>query len=243
MAAADPQVLDLLRWVDLAGVLGNAIVGGVVARAARLDPIGFATLAIISGFGGGVIRDTLLQAGPPAALVDSAYIITALIGAAIAFLVQIEGHTWDRVFPWIDAFALGAWAGAGALKTLDAGLGWIPALLLGTVTAVGGGFVRDVVMRQVPAVLGSSPLYATCALAASGVMVLGYDSGHPNIGILAATVVGGVLCLVARWRQWMLPLEANWGALRREGERRSRASGRLRAARARRRGTPEAQGD
>lgn len=229
--SADPSVLDVLRWVDLAGVLGNAILGGVVAKAARLDPIGFVTLATISGFGGGVIRDTLLQSGPPVALTDTAYIVTALIGAAIAFLVSIEGHAWERVFPWVDAIALGAWAGAGALKTLDAGFGWLPALLLGTITAVGGGFIRDVVMRQVPAVLGSSPLYATCATTAAGVMVVAHGLGHATIGLLTATAVGASLCLLARHRSWMLPLEANWGALRREGERRSRAMRRLRRRR------------
>lgn len=232
MPAADSSVLDALRWVDLAGVLGNAMLGGVVARAARLDPVGFAVLAIISGLGGGLIRDTLLQAGPPAALLDNAYVLTALAGAAIAFLVQVEGgRTWDRVWPWIDAVSLGAWAGAGALKTLDTGLGWLPAVLLGVVTAVGGGMVRDIVLRQVPAVLGSSPLYATCALAASATLVVCAQLSHPTVGLVLAVVVGAGLTLLARRRRWMLPLSANWGALRREGERRARAVRRLRRRR------------
>jgi uncharacterized membrane protein YeiH len=233
LAVADLTVLDALRWVDLVGVLGNAILGGLVARAARLDPVGFAVLAIISGFGGGVIRDTLLQAGPPAALTDNAYIVTALIGGAIAFHVPVGGKVWNRIWPWIDAVALGAWAGAGALKTLEVGLDWIPAILLGTVTAVGGGMVREIVLRQVPSVLGNSPLYATCAAAAAGVLVISAELGESSLGLLLATVVGASLTLLARWRNWMLPLEADWSVLRREGERRAHAVRRLRRKRTR----------
>lgn len=228
MTVPDDTVLEVLRWVDLAGVLGNAILGGVVARAARLDPVGFAVLAILSGFGGGVIRDTLLQAGPPAAMADEAYIITALVGAAIAFHLPVEGRIWNSAWPYVDAVALGCWAGAGALKTLEAGLGWIPAILLGTVTAVGGGMVREIVLRQVPSVLGNNTLYATCAAAAAAVLVIAAELGRPTIGLVAAMVVGTGLTLLARRRNWILPLEADWGILRREGERRTHAMRRLR---------------
>ena len=169
--AAVASVTDAFRWLDLTGVLANAVLGGVIARSARLDVVGFATLAILSGLGGGIIRDTLLQHGTPIALTDYAYVLTALAGAAIAFLVKVEGRVWDRAWPLVDALALGCWAAAGAQKTLAFGLGWLPAVLLGTITAVGGGFVRDIVLRRVPGILGGNTLYATCALAASAVMV------------------------------------------------------------------------
>src|SRR5699024_6393756 len=122
------------------GVFFNAILGGVVAREHRLDPIGFAVLAVLSGLGGGIIRDTLLQAGPPVALVDNSYVLTALVGAAIAFAIRLEGRVWDRAFPPIDALARGVWAVVGAQKTLGVGLGPIATIILGLVTAVGGGF-------------------------------------------------------------------------------------------------------
>ena len=83
-------VTEAFRAVDLTGVLANALLGGVVARAERLDPVGFGILAIVSGLGGGLIRDTLLQRGTPIALTDYAYILTALAGALIAFSVRIE---------------------------------------------------------------------------------------------------------------------------------------------------------
>jgi uncharacterized membrane protein YeiH len=211
--AAGAAVPDALRWLDLTGVLANAVLGGVIARSARLDLVGFATLAILSGLGGGIIRDTLLQHGPPVALTDYSYVLTALAGAAIAFLIKIEGPVWDRAWPLIDAMALGCWAAAGAEKTLAFGLGWLPAVLLGTITAVGGGFVRDIVLRRIPGILGGNTLYATCALAASAVMVGLYRSHHPTWGSVAATLIGAGLCLLARWQHWVLPQGDDWSAL------------------------------
>lgn len=127
MPVSDAVLNNLFRGIDLTGVVANAVLGGVVARAQRLDPVGFGTLAILSGLGGGLIRDTLLQHGPPVALTDYAYILTALAGAVIAFFVRVEGRLWDRFFPVVDALAVGCWAAAGAQKTLGVGLGWLPA--------------------------------------------------------------------------------------------------------------------
>jgi uncharacterized membrane protein YeiH len=205
MDVAEAQITEVFRWVDLTGVLANAVLGGVIARSARLDPIGFAILAILSGLGGGIIRDTLLQHGPPIALTDYSYIITALVGAAIAFLVRVEGRLWNRVWPVVDAVALGAWAAAGAQKTLAFGLGWLPALLLGTITAVGGGFTRDVVLRRVPGILGGNTLYASCAVVASAVMIGFWQASLLTVGTVVATLVGAGLCLLARWQNWVLP--------------------------------------
>ena len=217
MTEADVVITETFRMIDLIGVLANAVLGGVVARAERLDPVGFGVLAILSGLGGGLIRDTLLQAGTPVALVDPAYILTAMVGAAIAFVVRIEGRAWDRTFPFVDALALGCWAAVGAQKTLVLGLGWLPAVLLGTITAVGGGMVRDVVLRRIPAIFGGGPLYATCALAASGVMVVLYRVGFPTVGMVAATLTGAGLTLLARWRNWHLPEAYVWQPRRRRG--------------------------
>src|ERR1700736_4838702 len=182
MAAGFASVPDLLRTLDLTGVFANALLGGAVARHHGFDPVGFAALAIVSGLGGGLIRDTLLQHGTPVALTNYAYLTTALIGATAAFAVRFEGRVWDRLFPFVDALALGCWAAAGAQKTLTVGLGWLPAILLGTVTAVGGGAVRDVTVRRIPQIFGGNTLYATCAVAASLVAVLFNALGHAPTG-------------------------------------------------------------
>ena len=76
---------EFSRAIDLAGVFVNAVLGGVVAREFRMDPVGFVALAILSGLGGGVIRDTLLQHGPPVALTDTLYVVVALVGAGASF--------------------------------------------------------------------------------------------------------------------------------------------------------------
>jgi uncharacterized membrane protein YeiH len=201
----DAALHELFRAVDLAGVLANAVLGGAKARSERLDPVGFASLAIVSGVGGGLIRDTLLQRGPPIALTDEAYILTAVTGATIAFFVNVEGRSWDLTFPLVDAVALGCWAASGSEKTLASGFGWLPAVLLGTITAVGGGIARDVVLRRIPAVFGGNTLYASAALIASGVMVALHRLGRPSAGLVAATVTGASVCLIARWRGWRLP--------------------------------------
>lgn len=196
---------ELLRWLDLAGVFANAVLGGALARRYRFDPIGFAVLATVSGLGGGIIRDVLLQHGTPIALTDDAYLVTALAGAGFAFLISSEGQAWHSVFPFVDALALGCWAAVGTQKALLFGLGWLPALFLGTVAAVGGGVIRDLCVGNVPTIFGGNTLYATCALVASGVMVGLKDAGLPGAGSLLATLVGALLCLLSRWRGWMLP--------------------------------------
>jgi uncharacterized membrane protein YeiH len=215
MTVSGTAIAETFRVIDLIGVLANAVLGGVVARSERLDPVGFGVLAILSGLGGGLIRDTLLQAGTPAALVDPSYILTALAGAALAFVLHVEGRAWDRLFPFVDAVALGCWAAVGAQKTLASGLGWLPAVLLGTITAVGGGMVRDVVLRRIPTIFGGNTLYATCALVASAVMVLMARRGHPTTGLVVATLTGAGLTLLARWRGWHLPEPYMWRPRRR----------------------------
>lgn len=210
MAVSDAAITETFRAIDLTGVFANAILGGVLARRERLDPVGFAALAIMSGLGGGLIRDTLLQHGTPVALTDYAYILTALGGAAVAFVVRVEGRAWDRGFPYVDALALGCWASAGAQKTLGFGLGWLPAILLGTITAVGGGATRDIVLRRVPAIFGGNTLYATSAVLASGVMVVLFGLGRPSVGLVVSTLVGAALTLLARWRHWQLPEAYLW---------------------------------
>lgn len=210
VADAMAPVSDLLRVLDLAGVFANALLGGAVARRHGFDPVGFAALAIVSGLGGGLIRDTLLQRGTPVALTNYAYLTTALVGASVAFAVPFEGRLWDRLFPFVDALALGCWASAGAQRTLLLGLGWLPAVLLGTVTAVGGGAVRDIAVGRIPTIFGGNTLYATCAVIASAALVLFQKLGYPQTGLVVSTVVGAVLCLLARWRGWILPEQVAW---------------------------------
>ncbi|MDO5726359.1 MAG: trimeric intracellular cation channel family protein [Bowdeniella nasicola] len=201
---------DLFRVLDLTGVFVNGLLGGLIARKQRFDAMGFAVLAIISALGGGILRDIMLQQGPPVALLDPAYLTAALCGAAGAFLARFDRRWWNRGFIIADALVLGCWAATGAAKALNAQLGWMAALMLGTITAVGGSTVRDIAVGKVPAIFGGTTLYGTAAIAGAGVMVVMYPYFTANLAMLAATFVSFVLCILARWRRWMLPEHSDW---------------------------------
>jgi uncharacterized membrane protein YeiH len=207
MDPAVENVGDLIRIVDLVGVLGNAILGGIAARSARLDLVGFGILAILSGLGGGIIRDTLLQDGVPVALTDPYYLILAIVGAIIAFVVPLQGKWSQRPLVLVDALALGCWSAVGVQKALDAGLGWLPAIILGMVTAVGGGMVRDVLLMRVPSIFGGNTLYATSSFAACVVTLVLSELGQPDVGAVAAILTGAALSLLARRFGWVLPTQ------------------------------------
>jgi uncharacterized membrane protein YeiH len=203
---------QLILVLDLLGVFANGLLGGAVARSKDLDMFGFAAVGLCSGLGGGIIRDVLLGHGPPAALTHPASLPTALAGACVAFVVQVEHRTWDRAFIGVDAVALSMWATAGALKALGDGLGWLPAVLLGTITAIGGAITRDLLLQRVPAVFAQGTLYATVAILVAAIAVIfarthGLSSGT---GTTVAIVVGVTLRLVAYWRGWQLPRGLDW---------------------------------
>ena len=200
---------DLLAFFDLIGVLANGLLGGAVARRHGLDPVGFTVLAIISALGGGAIRDVLLDV-QPVALTDLRYLSVALAAAVIAYLVPLEGRRWRQVFPWVDAVALGTWAAVGTQKALLLDIHWLPAILLGVLTACGGGVVRDMMLGSVPQILQRSELYATAAFAGGVALVLLQLLTTGPLASLGAVIVGGGVCVLARKRGWMLPTEPRW---------------------------------
>ncbi|GAA3293302.1 trimeric intracellular cation channel family protein [Arthrobacter citreus] len=208
MANFDPEAV--FNVVDLAGVLANGVLGGAVARQLRMDPVGFLVLALTSALGGGVLRDTLLQDGTPVALTNPAYLMAAIAGAFIAYLIELKGKWANRFLIIIDALALGCWAATGTSKALTVGLEWLPAILIGVATAVGGGMIRDIVVGRVPAIFGGNTLYATGAMVAAVEMAILYRLGLPNVGMAAAIVTAAVLCTVARRRGWRLPAPGEW---------------------------------
>lgn len=204
-------VAEVTRALDLAGVFANGLLGGVLARGRRLDLLGFLLIGVVSGLGGGIIRDVLLQHGPPVALTDYAYLPVALGGSVLAFAIDLRRQTSSRTFNVLDSAVLSFWAVAGAQMTLATGLGWLPAVLLGMTTAVGGGAVRDLLLGTTPRIfLGGTPLYATVALLVSGVMVICTELGAATVGIVAGIVLGVVLRLTALHREWVLPGDRDW---------------------------------
>ena len=200
----------IFRIIDLTGVVGAGAFGGTVARQHRFDLVGFLILGIGTGLGGGILRDLMLNL-TPVALTDKAYLLGAVSGVVISMLLQVDGRKiWVQLFGMIDAVTIGCWAATGATKTLAAGLGVGPALLLSVTTAVGGGVIRDVLVGRTPEVFGGNTLYATPALAGAGVVTIVHGIGYPGIGMIAGTLTGIALCLPARWFGWSLPTMPDW---------------------------------
>lgn len=210
----------VFRVIDLIGVLLNGVLGGKIARESRFDAVGFVVLALMSAMGGGIIRDLMLNVGPPVAITDPFYIGTALVGALIAFLWKMDSKFWRIVLVIADGVVLGCWAATGAMKTLSAGFGVLPAIMLGITTAVGGGMIRDICAGRVPSVLGGNNLYATPALVSAVIMVCMFYLDQSTWGMILATVLGSSFTVVSHWRRWHLPQNPEWTLrLRREHRR------------------------
>jgi uncharacterized membrane protein YeiH len=185
----------VLLALDLAGVFAFALNGALTAlRVARLDIVGVITLGMMTALGGGIIRDVLLDSLPPATFSDWRYLAVAAGGGLIA---SVFGRGLDRLatpITVLDAAGLGLFAVTGASKALELGLGPVQAVLLGALSGVGGGTLRDVVIREIPSVL-SSGLYAIPALAGATVTVVALELG---VGGLVAGLVAAAVCFAIR---------------------------------------------
>ncbi len=199
----------LLTVLDLVGIFVFAISGGLVAVRKDLDIFGVLVLAGTTGLGGGFLRDVLIGAVPPAALADWRYLLVPVVAGLVTFRFHPSLGRRERLVNVFDAAGLALFCVVGALKALDYGLGPVPATLLGMVSAIGGGMLRDVLAGRVPAVLHGE-LYATPALVGAGLAVLGVQAGlQPFVVALPAALV----CLV--WR--LLAIRRGWSAPRPSG--------------------------
>lgn len=165
------SVTDLVLTLDLVGTFAFALNGALTAaRKVRLDVVGILALGIITATGGGMLRDVLIGSTPPAAFMDWYYLAVATAGGVIAFFVSRPIRFLYRAIILLDAVGLSLFCVVGAQKALDFGLMAAPAIILGAVTAVGGGTIRDMLIGDVPSVL-TSGLYAIPALVGATIAV------------------------------------------------------------------------
>lgn len=185
----------LLLVLDLVGTFAFAINGALTAlRTARLDIVGVVTLAMITALGGGIIRDVLIDSLPPATFSDWRYLAVAAGGGLLAFGF---GRGLERLSPFIvvlDAAGLSLFAVTGASKALHLGLGPAQAVILGAITGVGGGTLRDVLVREVPTVLRTG-LYAIPALLGAALTVV---TAEAHVYGVPAAIGAAVLCFGIR---------------------------------------------
>ena len=186
---------DVVRALDLLGVFVFAVNGALTAeQKARIDVVGVLTLGIMTALGGGLVRDLCIGAVPPAAFTDRYYLAVAAGGALIATFVSQLPRLLHHSMLVLDAVGLSLFAVVGAQKAVEFGLDPAPAILLGAVTAVGGGTIRDVLIGEIPSVL-TSGLYAIPALIGGAVAV--GTIHHPVLGIPGA-LLGAALCFTIR---------------------------------------------
>jgi uncharacterized membrane protein YeiH len=196
----------LLTIADLAGTFLFAIEGATAAVAADLDLLGLMVLAFSTALAGGITRDLLIGAAPPQSLRDWRYPTIAFTGAAMVFFLHpILEHLPPQPLIVLDAAALALFAVAGTEKARHYKMHPFVAVLLGTVTAVGGGTIRDIFLAQIPNVL-KADVYATAAMLGSIVMLTARKLGMGNT---ASAILGGGACfairLISVWRHWNLP--------------------------------------
>jgi uncharacterized membrane protein YeiH len=204
LGALAPTTLVLA--LDLLGTFVFAISGAAAGVKSRLDVFGVSVLALVAGNAGGVMRDVLIGSVPPAAISDWRYGAAALVAGITTFVWYASVQRLKHVVLRFDAMGLGIFAVSGAQKALDYGVNLFAAALLGMLTGIGGGIVRDVLVRDIPVVLRAD-LYAIAALAGAAAVVLGHLLHWPPI---ATTISGAVLCVVMRLialrRGWNLPI-------------------------------------
>ena len=196
----------LLVAFDLGGTFVFALSGATAGVKHRLDLFGVLVLSFAAGNSGGIARDVMIGAHPPAAISDWRYVAVSILAGLITFYwYRIINRLSSPVLVF-DAAGLALFAVAGAGKALAFDAGPVAATLLGMLTGIGGGMVRDVLVREIPTVLRTE-LYAVAALIGAAAVVVGRMLNVPSS---AAAVTGAILCFGLRFlamrRGWQLPV-------------------------------------
>lgn len=204
---ATAELLDTLVLIlDLGGTFAFALSGAMAGIRRRLDIFGVLVLSFAASTFGGITRDLLIGAVPPAALLDWRYLAVSFAAGLLCFFWSPAIEKLRNPVRMLDATGLALFAVAGTEKALGFGLNPVMAALLGMLTGIGGGVARDVLLAEIPAVLRSD-LYAVAALAGAGVVVGGHLLHLP---IIVTALCGGLVCfglrVIAIRRGWHLPV-------------------------------------
>jgi uncharacterized membrane protein YeiH len=198
--------LTIPLWVDLFAVAIGSLQGAMFAAGfKRVDLLGVALIGITTGFGGGIVRDLLLGV-TPLAFQSNAYIITAVVAVFVGMLLQRLLVRVDPIITIFDALTIGLFATIGTSKALALGLPVVPALLIGTLSAVGGSVLRDVLLNIPIGLMHVGSLYAVAALAGSGTYILMVTlNADPVVTLIVSISVTTLIRLLAVRFGWSLP--------------------------------------
>lgn len=191
--------------LELTGIFAFALSGALMAIRLDFDVVGIAILGLATALGGGLLRDVVLGDTPPPAFTRWEYLLVPLVAAAVAFVAHSVLGRLSRTLLLFDAAGLGLFCVTGTVKALEHGLGPLAAALLGVVTAVGGGVLRDVIARQTPLLVRpDSELYAVPAFAGALGVAVAWEFGADSAvaGGIAAAAIFAVRCLALHlhWR-------------------------------------------
>ena len=195
----------LLLVLDLVGIAVFGVSGALAGVDKNLDLFGVLFLSVATALGGGFMRDALIGSTPAAALTDGRYLLVPVVVGLIVFYVHPAMARLSRIFLLVDAAGLGLFAVAGARKALDFGVPAVGACGIGLLTAIGGGIFRDVLVREIPAVLHRE-IYATAALLATIIVVVGDKADFNNVVTAAVAIAAAFgLRVISSWKQWSAP--------------------------------------
>ena len=186
----DPTLLLVL---NLAGTFVFGLSGGLAGVQARLDAFGVVVLAVVVGLAGGITRDLLIGI-PPQTFRDWRYLAVAGGAGLVTFLAHPALERLERPILILDAAGLALFCVTGASTALDHRVGAVEAVVLGAITGVGGGVLRDILVREIPVVLRTG-LYAIPALVGAAIVVGAAKSGTHN---LAFPIIGAAVCFAVR---------------------------------------------
>lgn len=194
--------------IEAAAILAFALSGLLEAARKRLDIVGVCTVVGLAAFGGGTLRDVLLDRRPFFWVEHSVWlwVLLGLSFAAMLFMRARHFEPTERAIQWPDAVGLGLFTAGGTQLALAAGMPPIVAVLMGTITAVFGGVLRDIVCNEIPSAFHDHRPYAVCAFIGGWCVVLAESTGSAEwAGLLAGALVAFVLRGLALLRNWRLP--------------------------------------
>lgn len=193
----------ILDFLDMAGIAVFALSGALLAAVKKQTVVTFVFFAVVTGVGGGTVRDLLI--GAPVFWVHQNAILLICIAAAFAVWLLPAGLWKGKALLWLDAVGLAAYSTYGAAKGLAFGLAPLPAFAMGVITGCMGGIIRDVLANE-PSNLLSAELYVSCAgLAAALFVGLTWVGVDPGLAAIVAALAGFTLRGGAIWRGWALP--------------------------------------
>lgn len=196
-----------LVWLDLAGVFFFAVSGSLLAARKQFDMIGSLLLASLVALGGGVIRDIIINTGPPAAFSNPVYLLPPLLAAVLVYFLFSSVQRFTSLLTLFDAGGLALFCITGTLKALASGLNPVAAVLLGVTTAVGGGLLRDITANEVPQLFDARDLYALPAFTGAALTAVLWHFQGFNAWTAALVAAVVFAFRVTAWRRgWYVPL-------------------------------------